>query len=315
MPFVMPEPKDSVPAITDGECTSLNNNTGIDPSENIDDCQAIAEQILPLIKQELDAIATGNKTIFANEDSKCKEDDPNPTLASMLSRIYRMAQAIACSICTYDPALTARLKSGRATQVLWGQGIDNLPLWVTPDATPTENSTNIATSGGVFDAIHEALLGTFHLWEGHENFTFYAENPTDLATQTGAVLDDTALVLTGADGTNQTYIYDGSDWVADDVLGVPENFATTHIAKGSWEDKEIYFFYNPETSTGTWNILDANMGQIQTMIDILSARVAQAIMSGDANQYLLTTRATLAQANAVPATAGKTTIVLITGEE
>ena len=315
MSFVMPEPKDSVDAITDSECESLNNNTGIDPSENIDDCQAIAEQILPLIKQELDAIATGNKTIFANEDSKCKEGDPNPTLASMLSRIYRMAQAIACSICTYDPDLVARLKTGRATQMLWGQGTNNLPLWVTPDATPTEHSTNVVTSGGVFDAIHAAMLGTFHLWEDHEEFDFYASSVADLNSQTGAVADDTALVLTGAGGINQVYEYNGSGWVAGEVLGIPEDFATTHIKKGSFADEEIYFFYNNATSTGSWNILDANLGQTQAAVDQLAAMVAQSVMSGDANEYLLTTRQTLAQANAVPPTAGKTTIVLITGAQ
>lgn len=313
MSFTMPEPKDSVDAITSTECASLKSNTGIDASENLTNCEAIAAEILPLIKQELDAIATGNKTIFANEDSKCKDGDPNPTLASMLSRIYRMAQALSCAICTYDPQLVTRLKTGRATQVLWGQGQGNLPLWRTPDDVPTENSTNLALSGGVFEAIHNALLGTFHLWEDHEEFDFYASTPADLNAQTGATNDDDALVLAGAGGTNQIYTYDGSSWTAGDVLGRPENFATTHILKGTWTDKEIYFFYNSETSTSTWNVLDAGLGEVQAQIDALSRMVANSLQSGDNNEYLLTTRSTLAQANAVAPTAGKTTIVLITG--
>ncbi len=312
MSFTMPEPKDSVPAITDDECLSLRNNTGIDPSEEIDDCQAMAEQILPLIKQELDMIATGNKTIFANEDSKCKEGDPNPTLASMLSRIYRMAQAIACNLCSYDPNLVTRLKSGQATQVLWGQGTDNLPLWVTPDSTPIQGSMNLAYSGAVYDAIHTALLGTFHLWEGHEQFEYYANTLNDLNDQTGFTDGDKALVLNSNGGMNQVYTRSGNSWTPGEVLGRPENFATTHITKGEWTDKELYFFYNPETSSSTWNLLDANLGATQAAINQLADLVADAVMSSDTTQYLFTTRQTLAQANAVPATAGKTTIVLIT---
>ena len=312
MSFTMPEPRDSVDAITDDECLSLRNNTGIDSSEGLNDCDAISQQILPLIKQELDMIATGNKTIFANEDSKCKEGDPNPTLASMLSRIYRMAQAIACNICSYDPDLVTRLKSGKATQVLWGQGTNNLPLWVTPDSSPTEGSMNVAYSGAVYDAIHAALLGTFHLWEGHESFSYFATSVSDLNQQTGFTSGDTALVLNGAGGTNQVYTYNGSSWTAGTVLGRPENFATTHILKGEWTDKELYFFFNPESSTSTWNLLDANLGATQQAVNQLADLVADAVMSADTTQFLFTTRQTLAQANAVSATAGKTTIVLIT---
>lgn len=312
MPFTMPQPKDSVNPITDEECESLKKNTGITSSEGIDDCQAISEQILPLIKQELDMIATGNKTIFANEDSKCKEGDPNPTLASMLSRIYRMAQAIACSICTYDPNLVTRLKTGKATQVLWGQGVNNLPLWKTPDASPIKDSQNVAYSGAVWDAIHEALLGTFHLWEEHNDFDYYAETVDELKAQGGSD-GDTAIVLTGDGGMNQVYNFTGGQWKAGDVLGRPENFATTHIKKGNYADKEIYFFYNPDNSTATWNLLDVNLGQTQKLVDDLANKVGQAVLSADSTEFLFTTRKTLAEANKVSATAGKQTIVLITG--
>ena len=312
MSFVVPAPKDSVNPITDAECTSLHNNTGIDPTEGKDNCEAIAEQILPLIKQELDAIKTGKKTIFANEDSKCKEGDENPTLASILSRIYRMAQAIACNICTYDPDLVARLKTGNPNQVLRGQGFNQLPVWVTPDASPIKNSTNVATSGAVYDAIRTALLGTFHLWEGHENFAFYAETLSDLNSQTGMSNGDKALVLGSGSSINTVYTWDGSSWTAGSSLGRPENFATFHVAKGTWTDKELYFFYEPEDSTATWNLLDADLGQTQALIDELARRVENSLQSADSTQYLITTRTTLTDAMAVPATAGKTTIVLIT---
>lgn len=40
-----------------------------------------------------------------------------------------------------------------------------------------------------------------------------------------------------------------------------------------------------------------------------------AVSSGDENKYLMMTKRTLAEAKAVPPTAGKTTIVLITEED
>lgn len=314
MTFTMPAPKDSVSGISDAECDSLKVNTGIDPTEGIDNCEAISEQILPLIEQELDSISHGIKTIFANEDSKCKANDENPTLASILSRIYRMAGAFACNVCSYDPALVTRLKSGRTNQILWGQGLNALPKWITPDNAPTAGSQNAVTSGAVYTAIKEAQLGTFHVWEDYPAFGFYAENLTDLASQTGAVADDTALVLNDGTHVNAVYVYDGNDWSYDGhEFPNLEDFATTHIGKGTWADDEIYFFHNPDTSTASWNLLDANLGQARQAIQDLQDQLAMSVLSANSTKYLLTTRTTLAQANAVPATTGKTTIVLITG--
>lgn len=314
MPFVMPQPKDSVEGISDAECDSLKVNTGITPSEGLDNCEAIDEQILPLLKQELDAISHGVLTIFANEDSKCKEGDENPTLASILSRIYRMAGAFACNVCSYDPELTTRLKSGKASQILWGNGLDQLPVWKTPDNRPTAGSKNVVSSGAVYTAIQEAALGTFHIWEAHPNFAFYAGDMTDLNSQTGAVDDDLALVLNDGTHVNAIYKYVSGTWTyQDEEYPDLENFATTHIDKGAWTDEELYFFQNPDTSLETWNLLDANLGAAQTAIQAAETELQKAVLSATSTEYLVTTRATLAQAQAVTPTAGKTTIVFITG--
>lgn len=313
MTFTPPAPKEYVEGITDDECASLEANTGLNPSDGLDNCEVISEQILPLIETDLDIISHGIKTIFANEDSKCKEGDENPTIASMLSRIYRMAGAFACNICTFDPELVTRLKSGRSNQVLWGQGLNQLPKWITPEQRPTAGSNNLVTSGGVYTAIQEAKLGTFHVWEDYPSFAFYAENLTDLNSQTGAVADDIALVLSANNTTNAVYSYDGSTWTFVESFPSLEDFATTHINKGTWQDDELYFFHNPDTSTASWNLLDASMGQAQQAIQQLLDQLALSVLSADSTKYLLTTRQTLAQAQAVSATAGKTTIVLITG--
>lgn len=315
MSFQMPEQWEVVNPITEEECSSLEQNTGIDPSEGLQDCEAIALEILPLIEDELRWIRSGVKTIFANEDSKCKDTDKNPTLASILSRIYRLSQAISCAICTYDPALVTRLKTGSASQVLWGQGVGNLPLWRTPDTVPTEDSTNLVYSGGVYNAIRAAQLGTFHVWEGHSEFDYYAEDIDSLNSQTGASNDDTALVLTGAGGMNQLYTRTNGSWMAGTVYGAIENFATTHILKGTLADKEIYFYYNEDQTQGAWNTLNAGLGNITAQIADLRNIADMTVQSQSGNdKMILTVKDTLAEANAVQPTAGKTTIVLISGD-
>lgn len=308
-------PKDSATPITNEECTSLKNNTGLAVGDNKNNCEAFNSGLLPLIKQELDAIEHGNKPIFMNEDSKCQDGDPNPTIASMLSRIYRVAQAIVCNLCTYDPALVTRLKTGKANQILWGQGVNNLPLWKSLDTTVNKGSSNIATADAVAEAIQTVLLGTFHLWKGHENFDYYAESLDDLKEQskTTPPFPNYAALIS----PTEVYVYDGAtrEWKKKEALKTPENFAITHINRGAYADKEIYFFFDPTKSVATWNVLDTNLGSVQRDVDTIKSMLNVAVSSGDGNQYIMMTKNTLAEAKAVPPTAGKTTIVLITEED
>ena len=306
-------PKDSATPITNEECTSLKNNTGLAVGDNKNNCEAFNSDLLPLIKQELDAIEHGNKPIFMNEDSKCQDGDLNPTIASMLSRIYRVAQAIACNLCTYDPALVTRLKTGKANQVLWGQGVNNLPLWKSLDTTVNKGSSNIATADAVAEAIQTVLLGTFHLWKNHTTFDYYAESLDDLKEQSKTVapaVDNTALV-----SPTEVYVFTNNQWNKRETLKTPENFAITHINRGAYAEKEIYFFFDPTKSVSTWNVLDTNLGNVQRDIDTLKAMMNVAVSSGDENKYLMMTKRTLAEAKAVPPTAGKTTFVFFSEED
>lgn len=318
------QPADIMAALTEEQCTNLKNNTGLDGTAS-DNCADIQGGLLCDIRQELESVlANDSMVIFANDFSKCSETDENPTLASMWSRIYRYSQAVACILCAYDPFMSNLLKSGRYPQVLMGAIQDNdegeyegchktgYPVWVTPDSLPTEDSMKPVTSGGVYQAVRDAVLSVWHVWEDHPSFSYYADDTTELAAITGMEEDDTCLVKTGASSkTNVIYTYDGSDWVEGEIVGADlENFTVTHIEKGYYADKGLYYFL--DGSTPTWQVMDANLTDLEQRVGVLEARFASAVLPADNTSYLITTRDTLADAMLVPATTGKTTLVFIT---
>lgn len=326
------EPDAVLNPITSEECENLKKNAGLDGQGN--NCDAFNNTLLPEIEQEVAYLASRSTdafTIFTNDESKCDDDDA-PTLASWWSRIYRFSQAVTCILCQYDPFLTVLLKSGRYPQILMGAASNSLdsselgchqtgyPVWVNPDDYPTEGSPKPVTSDGVYKAVQDAILSVWHLWEEHPEFDFFAQSVDDpndshnLASQTGMVSGDTALVTN--DGTEQTvlYEYDGTDWVSQGSLAQDNltNFAVTHINKGYYTKKDVYYFGTGEDET--WQVMDVHLTELETKVEELKNMFTDAVLSGDAGtEYLLTTRATLAEANLVQPTSGKTTIVLITG--
>lgn len=326
------EPDAVLQPITSEECENLKKNAGLDGQGN--NCDAFNNTLLPEIEQEVAYLASRSTdafTIFTNDESKCDDDDA-PTLASWWSRIYRFSQAVTCILCQYDPFLTVLLKSGRYPQILMGAASNSLdaselgchqtgyPVWVNPDDYPVEGSPKPVTSDGVYKAVQDAILSVWHLWEEHPEFDFFAQSVDDpndlhnLASQTGMVSGDTALVTN--DGTEQTvlYEYDGTDWVSQGSLDQDNltNFAVTHINKGYYQKKDVYYFGTGEDET--WQVMDVHLTELEMKVEELKNMFTDAVLSGDAGtEYLLTTRATLAEANLVQPTSGKTTIVLITG--
>ncbi len=305
-----------VDPITDAECESLGNNTGLDPDEGLTNCEVFNKELIPLLQQEVNAILRGSDlNIYANDESKCVEDTL-PTHASMWSRIYRYAQALTCILCKYDPFLATLLKSGRYPQVLMAAEGSEYPVWQTPDSTPRAGSQVPVTSGGVYTAIQNAILSVWHIWEEHPEFDYYARTLTARDALTGMEDGDTVLVRDGeTDEYNVIYSWNETAevWVKEEVVGVDiPNLTVTHINKGYFEDKEIYYM-NADGSP-LWSLLDANIQDLEDRIAVVEREILQAVNPQDGTtKYLLTTRATFAQADAVPETTGKTTIALITG--
>lgn len=321
------QPADIMAALTETECENLKNNTGLDGTAS-DNCEDIQGGLICDIRQELEAVLKNQSmTIYANDFSKCSETDENPTLASMWSRIYRYSQAVSCILCSYDPFMATLLKSGRYPQVLMGAVADNMteeemgcsltgyPVWVTPDTYPTESVTKPVTSDGVYKAVENAILSVWHLWREHPQFEYYVDSEDELADITDMLEDDIVLVKENTDEEyNVIYKYYDDDWQKEEVIGVEiPNFTVTHIVKGRWADKGIYYFLDDDRPT--WQVMDANLTELEDRVSEIENKFSRAVIGhpSDENSYLITTRATVAQANAVSATTGRTTLVFVTG--
>lgn len=306
--FVLPDSNVIVDPITEQECESLGNNTGLDINDGETTCQALKTKLLPLLSQIIGDISSGSMVIYANDDSKCDDQDTSPTLASMLSRIYRVSQAFACILCQYDPTLSNMLMAGTYPQVLMGG--ENYPSWVTPDSAPTEGSNNLVTSNGIYTAIQNAIISVWHMWdEGDDgSFEYYVTDAQDLPTN-GNTNGDYALVYDPATYSNMIYEWDGSAWVLSKTV-LPadmEDFAVVHINKGDWADKGLYWF-----DTG-WNLLDADLGDLESRVAALEASMAHTVQALDTTTTYKLGVVAASQASSVPSEAGVTKIVFISG--
>lgn len=315
------QPNDLAAEITDAQCQNLGVSTGLDGSQN-SNCDDLSDMMC-LIKQCVDAIATEQAMVIApNDASKC-QDDNDPTLASFWSRVLRWCQAVTCILCEYDPFVATILKSGRYPQILMGSMGDNgYPQWVMPDEVPTDGSHVPVMSGGVVKAVQEAILSVWHLWEEYPEFTFFAHtlNSDDdfhpLVGQEGASEGDTALVEYDGTDYNVLYAYTSGAWKKTKVLTAGDgltNFATTHIVKGYYADKGVYYFHDGDKST--WNVMDVEVGQLEERLQQLEQATSQVVTSakGDENIYALTTVATMEEAEAVECDPERTVIVFVTG--
>lgn len=338
-------PADLVPEITDEQCQNLKDNHGIygNLTEN---CEDFTGELLCDIKQVLEyVLEMGVGTIFANEDSKCQDDDPSPTLASMWSRIYRFAQAVTCVLCAYDPFINTLLKSGHFPQVLMGAQTEDdgsmdgcckrigYPTWVTPDDYPEYDSNRPVSAGGISRAIKDAILSVWHLWEEEPEFTFFAQtvdgkdDSRSLMAQMEkweAVEGDTCLVAHSDECDGGTAIYEyrhDNDpsgeleikWRFNECVEVGgkqnlTNFATTHITSGWYEGNGVYYF------DGTWQVIDADLGQIEERVQNLESIYENAVtvMPGS-KAILFGTADTVEEAKAYPCDPTRDTVILVTG--
>lgn len=312
--FVLPPSDRIVDPISNSECSSLGNNTGLNISDGETTCQALQQRLLPLIAQIVGDISTGVMTIYANDDSKCDDND-DPTLASMMSRIYRVSQAFTCILCQYDPTLSNMLMAGSYPQVLMGKQTQNgYPGWVTPDSAPTSGSTKLVTSGGVYTAIQNAILSVWHMWQlpssqgaTDGNYQYLVYDASSLPT-TGNTNGDWSIVYDQTAHTVKTYQWNGSSWVNKATFTASQmvDFSVVHIEKGDWEDKGLYWF------DAGWNLLDADLGEVEQRVAALEAEMSQTVQALDTNTvYKVGVVADRAAALAIPAESGVTKIVFI----
>lgn len=227
-----------------------------------------------LICQEWNAIKEGERTIYTNEEHKAAcEGDPNcnedPTLHSMLSRVFRFYGAIMCLICDGLNDSLNHLKRGAVNTYYAMDDGDYYGYgeYIMPDDRVTEDSQHLASSGAIYDAIDE-FIHTAYRYVG--NYAYLTLNPTTLNSVADPKNGDKALVKNGATYTNQIYTYNGTSWVAGAASGItnegyPDRFAMIHVNKDSdwtYQGQSVkipagsgWYWY-----MSNWNQLDAMPG-------------------------------------------------------
>ena len=315
--FILPPSAKLVDPINDSECNSLGNNTGLDIDDGENTCQAIQQRLMPLLAQIVSDISSGVMTIYANDESKCDDND-DPTLASMMSRIYRVSQAFACVLCQYDPTLSNMLMAGTYPQVLMGkQNPNGYPGWVSPDTSPTSNSKNLVTSGGIYTAIQNALMSSWHMWklpaaQGSTTgvYNYLVTDLADLPT-TGIASGEWAVYHNVSGRYVETYTVNnaGTQWVSKKRFNYSqmENFGVIHVMKGKWADKGLYWFENG------WNLLNAELDALENRMDALEQQYDNVVTveTGMTNDVKIGIVNTLTEADAIQPEAGMTKLIFI----
>ena len=206
-----------------------------------------------LICQQLYRMKTGQKTIYANCDTKelCDPYSNNPTIASILSRLLRYSQAVACLICSME-ALDI-FKSGETNQVFSATTPGEQGQWITLDDVPVEGSENLVTSNGVYEAIQEYIHSVFH---PIGTYDYWAESMEELEEQS---VCESGVPESGESGESgeiceppeegdraiigeNYYTYTNNVWTLTAPIPDLADFAVVVILKGTYFDKNFYWW-------------------------------------------------------------------------
>lgn len=215
-------------------------------------CQSLSN-LAELICEEWNAIKEDEREIYTNDEHKlaCDGDPEDPTLFSMLSRIYRFYTAINCLICSGLNDDFNIYKQGGAGKVFIGS------KWVAPAKNFNDKATNpLVTGGAIYDKLQEAIQP---LYKYFKTYDYLVSSIDHLASSKDVFIKgDTALAKT------VEYTYDGKDWVKGktqtlhDFDMVHVNKATTYSTYGGIKTTagSGWYWYG-----GTWNQLDASVSE------------------------------------------------------
>ena len=234
-----------------------------------------------LICQQLFRIKTGQKTIYTNCDTKevCDPYSNNPTLASILSRLLRFAEAAACLICSME-ALDI-FKSGETDQVFTAATPGESGQWITLDYYPVEGSENLVASCGVAEAIQDYIESVFH---PIGKYDYWAEDMAELEEQTtcesgepesgesgesGVICEPPAEGDTAVVG-EYYYTYTNGVWVQTGEVTDLGDFAVITIEKGTYFDKN-FFWWNDE-----WYMINIDgAGELEERVGVMEQFVEE----------------------------------------
>ena len=222
------------------------------------------EYMTELICQELNRIKKGQKTIYANCPTKevCDPYSSNPTYASILSRLVRFSQMVACLLCNAS-VLTA-FSAGEPDQYYAATTPGEFGEWVNLSKEATEDSDNLISSDASYKAINTLLQSILRPIGVYD---FFAESLDDLRSQTGVKKGDTAIV------GDSVYVY-GSSWTRQGDIPNLGDLGLVSISKGKWAQHEYYWW------NGKWNLLNLNPSTEPRVVE-LEKNVARAVYNYD----------------------------------
>ena len=215
-------------------------------------CQSLPN-LAELICEEWNAIKEDEREIYTNDEHKlaCDGDPEDPTLFSMLSRIYRFYTAINCLICSGLNDDFNIYKQGGAGKVFIGG------KWITPAKNFNDKATNpLVTGGAIYDKLQEAIQP---LYKYFKTYDYLVSSIDHLASSKDVFIKgDVALAKT------VEYTYDGKNWVKGktqdlhDFDMVHVNNATSYSIYGNIKTTagSGWYWYG-----GTWNQLDASVSE------------------------------------------------------
>lgn len=215
------------------------------------------QYMVDMICQSLDAIKSGMKTIYANEDAKqlCDPYSENPTFAAMWSRVLRFMHGAICVMCDMTDVT---LKSGLPGQVYMGE-----IGWSDMDDEVTEGSEFTVRSNGIKEAIDEAI---HQVWHSHGSVTYLVQHTSDLPTS-GVAVGDTALVA----DDDYIYTYKSSGWAKTKKANT-DDFTVLYIEKASDTDLGRVKAHSSWYYFGSgWQQLDADTRDLENRLDTIEA--------------------------------------------
>ena len=217
-------------------------------------CQSLSN-LAELICEEWNAIKEDEREIYTNDEHKlaCDGDPEDPTLFSMLSRIYRFYTAINCLICSGLNDDFNIYKQGGAGKVFIGG------KWITPAKNFNDKATNpLVTGGAIYDKLQESIQPLYKYFKTYDYLVYSIDN---LASSKDVFIKgDTALAR------DVEYTYDGKNWVKGKTQAL-HDFDMVHVNNAT-----NYQSFNAganvvKVSAGsgwywygnTWNQLDASV--------------------------------------------------------
>ena len=211
-----------------------------------------------LICQALEAIKTGNKTIYANGPTKEKCDplSENPTLSTLWSRFLRWGAGSACLMCDMIDFV---IKSGKKNQYFVGEigWVDILQEIEDEYDDDDEDGMRLASSGAIYNKISEKM---HEVWHFHGSVDYGVDNLDNVPSNAQTVLNF---------ADDKVYEKVDGEWVVSTTIPQPDDFAVYHFnyenkteEVGTIKAESAWYYW-----AGTWNNLDVNIEWMVKVID------------------------------------------------